>query len=91
MYYIDSMKRKTISVRVSVDTWKRLEKRARSLGRSRSEVLRLALEEYLETGGSEADRPIDRVRDLIASARSGVPDLGERHREHLIENLRGSA
>jgi hypothetical protein len=28
------------------------------------------------------------VRDLIGSIDSSIPDLGERHREYLIERLR---
>jgi hypothetical protein len=33
-------------------------------------------------------RPVDRVRDLLGSVESGIPDLGLRHREHLIQRLR---
>jgi len=49
-------------------------------------VVRLALEQFLE---SEPEiRPIERVRDLLGRVESGVPDLGQRHREHLIRRLR---
>jgi hypothetical protein len=27
------------------------------------------------------------VRDLLGSHESGIPDLGQRHREHLLERL----
>ena len=64
----------------------RLERSARRLKRKRSEVVRLALEQFLD---SEPEiRPIERVRDLLGSVESGVPDLGQRHREHLIRRLR---
>ena len=64
----------------------RLERSARRLKRKRSEVVRLALEQFLD---SEPEiRPIERVRDLLGRVESGVTDLGQRHREHLIRRLR---
>ena len=64
----------------------RLERSARRLKRKRSEVVRLALEQFLD---SEPEiHPIERVRDLLGRVESGVPDLGQRHREHLIRRLR---
>ena len=64
----------------------KLERSAKSLKRKRSDVVRLALEQFLD---SEPDiRPVERVRDLLGRIESGVPDLGERHREHLIRRLR---
>jgi Arc/MetJ family transcription regulator len=35
--------------------------------------------------------PIDRVRDLLGSIESGVPDLGSHHREHLPSSIASSA
>ena len=64
----------------------KLEQSARRLQRKRSDVVRLALEQFLDT---EPDiRPIERVRDLLGRVESGVPDLGQNHREHLIRRLR---
>jgi hypothetical protein len=64
----------------------RLERSARRLKRKRSDVVRLALEQFLDS--EPATRPVERVRDLLGSVDSGVPDLGQRHREHLIRRLR---
>jgi predicted DNA-binding protein len=64
----------------------KLERTATRLKRKRSDVVRLALEQFLET---EPDiRPVERVRDLLGRVESGVPDLGQNHREHLIRRLR---
>jgi len=65
---------------------KRLERSAKMLRRKRSDVVRLALEQFLD--GHPAERPMDRVRDLIGRMASGVPDLGQRHRELLAQRLR---
>ena len=73
------------------DALARAAKRAR---RSRSDLVRLAVEHYLETTDgqdhAEAERPIDRVRDLIGSIETGVSDLGTNHREHVLERIRRS-
>lgn len=65
---------------------RKLERSARRLKRKRSDVVRLALEQFLET--EPAVRPIERVRDLLGRVESGVSDLGQRHREHLLRRLR---
>ena len=64
----------------------KLDRSAKRLKRKRSDVVRLALEQFLD---SEPEiRPVEGVRDLLGSIESGLPDLGQRHREHLIRRLR---
>lgn len=79
-----------MTLRLPADLAGKLERSAKRLKRKRSDVVRLALHQYLETE-SVASRPIDQVRDLLGSVESGVPDLGQRHREHLIARLRRGA
>lgn len=75
-----------LTLRLPADLAAKLEQSARRLRRKRSEVVREALEHYLE---SELEvRPIDRVRDLLGSVASGRPDLDHRHREYLLRRLR---
>ena len=64
----------------------KLASSAKRLKRKRSDVVRLALEQFLDAGPQA--RPIERVRDLLGGIESGVPDLGTRHREHLLRRLR---
>ena len=64
----------------------KLDRSARRLKRKRSEVVRQALEYFLDT--QPEVRPIERVRDLLGSIQSGRPDLGRRHRDYLIRRLR---
>jgi len=75
-----------LSVRLPADLAAKLERSAKRLKRKRSEVVREALEQYLET--QPELRPIERVRDLLGSVSSGRPDLGQRHRDYLIRRLR---
>lgn len=75
-----------LTLRLPSTLTERLERSARRLKRKRSDVVRLALEQFLD---SEPEiRPVERVRDLLGGVESGVPDLGQRHREHLIRRLR---
>jgi predicted transcriptional regulator len=75
-----------LTMRLSADLAAKLARSAKRLKRKRSEVVRAALEQYLNT---EPDvRPIDQVRDLLGSVASGKSDLGQHHREYLIRRLR---
>lgn len=65
----------------------KLERTAARLKRKRSDVVRLALEQFLDA--EPEIRPVDRVRDLLGKVESGVTDLGQNHRAHLIRRLRG--
>ncbi len=75
-----------LTMRLPADLATKLERSARRLKRKRSEVVREALEQYLDM---QLDvRPIKRVRDLLGSIASGRPDVGQRHRDYLIRRLR---
>ncbi|MEN3059000.1 MAG: ribbon-helix-helix domain-containing protein [Candidatus Methanosuratincola petrocarbonis] len=75
-----------LTLRMPADLAERLDEVAKRLQRKRSEIMRTALEQFLET--ETADSPIERVRDLLGQIESGLPDLGERHREYLIKRIR---
>ena len=75
-----------LTLRLSVDLAGRLDLAAKRLARKRSDVVRLALEQFL--GAQIETRPIEQVRDLLGSLDSGLPDLGKRHRDYLIGRLR---
>lgn len=83
-----SMERQ-LTLRMPASLARKLERAARRLQRKRSEVVRLALEQFLdEEVFEEKARPIERVRDLVGSVESGIPDLGQRHRDYLLTRLR---
>lgn len=78
-----------LTLRMPADLATKLDKVARSTRRKRSEIVRLALEQFLGDADVKAEgRPIDLVRDLLGSMESGVPDLGQRHRDYLLRRLR---
>jgi metal-responsive CopG/Arc/MetJ family transcriptional regulator len=77
-----------LTVRLPDDLSQALQAAARRMQRKRSEIVRLALREFLGTSASSHARPADRVRNLIGALESGVPDLAEKHRAHIIASLR---
>ena len=80
--------RDQLTVRLPPDLRIALRAASRRLQRKSSDIVRLALREYLGTTQDSRLRPADRARGLIGSVDSGIPDLAERHRAYIIESLR---
>lgn len=79
-----------ISIRVPRDLARRLERLAKERGVRRSQLVREAIEVYLQGGlAAEGADPFARVQDLAGVVYGGPPDLGARHREYLKELLGG--
>lgn len=77
-----------LTIRVPDELYQRLARLAERRGVRKSDIAREALGEYLTSAERLSDpRPIEKVADLIGTLESGEPDLGEKHREHLIERL----
>ncbi len=56
--------------------------------RKSSDVVRIALLEYLEGRADAAPRPAQRVRHLLGSLESDLPDLAQRQRELILESVK---
>lgn len=76
-----------LTVRLPRELTAALRQAAERLERRPSDVVRMALREYLGAY-SPASRPADRVRHLIGSVDTSVPDLAENHRSYILESLR---
>ena len=78
-----------VTIRLPEDLSRALKDASLRMQRKSSEIVRLALREYLGASpcGSKT-RAADRVRGLIGSLDSGVPDLALKHRAYIIESLR---
>jgi metal-responsive CopG/Arc/MetJ family transcriptional regulator len=75
-----------VTLRLPETLMTRLDRSATQLRRSKSDVIRMALEQYLAVDAD--DQPFERMRDLIGGVATGIPDLGEKHREYLVRRLR---
>jgi Arc/MetJ-type ribon-helix-helix transcriptional regulator len=77
-----------ITVRLPARLGRTLRRTSRRLGRRPSEVVRMALETFLQGAPPSDRKPADRVERLLGSLASGVPDLAERHREYVLAALK---
>ena len=77
-----------ITVRLPAPLGRTLRRTSRRLGRRPSDVVRMALEAFLQGAPPADGKPSERVGHLIGSLASGVPDLAERHREHILASLK---
>lgn len=81
-----------LTVRLSEDLHKEITNLSKKLRLKRSYIVRMALEKFLEDFNvKEEAAPYERVRDLIGNVSSGIPDLGESHRKHLLRMFRKNA
>lgn len=77
-----------LTIRLPAELSRSLRAASRRMQRKSSEIVRMALREFLGSRNSAATWPADRVRSLIGSLESGVPDLALKQRTYLLKSLR---
>jgi predicted DNA-binding protein len=78
-----------VTFRLARELVQRVDRLARASGRGRSAILREAAEAYVDVAGAVAeDAPAERVRGLIGSVRTGIPNLAEHHSDYVKRILR---
>lgn len=78
------------TVRIDVKTERLIQRLARKRGRSKSEVIRDAIDILAKRAQEQekAEGPYEAVRDLIGSIRGGPSDLSERTGDRFLRMLR---
>ena len=78
-----------ISVRLDQQTERIVSKLAKQSGQTKSEVLRTAIQVLARTSNAEreAERPYERISDLIGCATGGPPNSSERTGQGLRDLL----
>lgn len=78
-----------ITVRIPDEYAKKLNTLSKKTGTRRSDIIRLAMRQFLE-GTHEIDRlpPYSKVSHLLGIVESDVNDLGQSHRKYLIQKVR---
>ncbi|MEW6419540.1 MAG: ribbon-helix-helix protein, CopG family [Nitrospirota bacterium] len=78
-----------LTFRLSEDLDKDVASLAKRFGLKRSDIVRMALEKFLEEiEGRIETKPYDRIKHLVGSISSGIPDLGTSHREYLLRKFK---
>jgi hypothetical protein len=77
-----------LTIRLPEDLSRALEAASVRLRRKRSDIVRLALYRFFDLAPADGGMPSARVQHLLSALESGVPDLAENHRAHILESLR---
>ena len=78
-----------ITVRMPTEYGNKLHKLSKQMGMRRSDIIRLAMKQFLEgTGDTGRQSPYARVHHLLGLVQSDVKDLGQSHRKYLIQKVR---
>ncbi len=78
-----------LTIRLPGELHQVLIREAMTLRLNRSDIVRMALRQYLNSSKQEFDDyPYSKVSHLVGITSSGISDLGEKHREHLLTRMR---
>ena len=78
-----------LTVRVSEEYTQKLNLLSKKMGLKRSDVVRLALKQFLDENSEGIDQPpFQKIKSMLGVAESGIKDLGQRHRHYLIQKMR---
>ena len=78
-----------LTIRIPDEYSLRIEQLTEKMGLKKSDIARLALKQFLDENSSEDNRkPFDKIKHLLGTAESKIEDLGQRHREHLIQKMK---
>ena len=78
-----------LTIRMPNEQMNRIEHIAKKLGLKKSDVTRIAIKKFIEEYNDSTEKPFDKVKHLLGIVESGVPDLGQRHRHHLLKKIKG--
>jgi metal-responsive CopG/Arc/MetJ family transcriptional regulator len=78
-----------LTIRIPDDYMMKIDSIAKKMGVKRSVVTRMAIKQYLDQINSE-DSPdlFKKAHNLIGIVESGIPDLGQNHRKHIINKIK---
>ena len=81
-----------LTLRLPDDLEEDLSMLTKRLRLKRSDIVRMALERFIgEVKENEEMKPYDRVVSIIGTISSGISDLGEAHRRHILKKIRKHA
>ncbi len=78
-----------LTIRMPDEQMSRIEYIAEKMGLKKSDVTRMAIKKFIEEYSDSTVKPFAKVKHLLGVAESGVSDLGQCHRHHLIKKIKG--
>jgi Arc/MetJ-type ribon-helix-helix transcriptional regulator len=78
-----------LTVRMPDEDAEKLDRLSKKIGLKRSDIVRLALKQFLEEKEESVYQiPFQKVSHILGTVESGIKDLGQRHRHYLIQKIR---
>ncbi len=77
-----------MTIRISDEEVSKIEHIALKMGLKKSDITRMAIRSFIDKYEKNETKPYAKVQSLLGIAESGIPDLGQNHRKHLIEKIR---
>ena len=79
-----------LTIRMPDEQMTRIEYIAKKMGLKKSDITRMALKKFIEEYSDTTVKPFAKVKHLLGVVESGVPDLGQRHRNQLIKKIKSA-
>ena len=80
-----------LTIRMPDEYDEKINRIAQMMGLKKSDIARLAIKEYIaKNEGGGPKKPYQKVNHLLGIAESGVHDLGQHHRQHILNKIRKS-
>ena len=76
-----------LTIRMPDEQMGKIEHIAKKMGLKKSDVTRMAIKKFIEEYNDSTVEPFAKIKHLLGVVESGVPDLGQRHRNHLIKKI----
>ena len=80
-----------LTIRLQKADMIKIEKLAKDFGLKKSDITRMAIKKFIETTPGPEKKPYDKAIHLIGVAESGIHDLGQNHRKHLVDKIKAEA
>jgi len=78
-----------LTVRMPDEYTEKLNSLSKKMGLKRSDVVRLALKQFLNENSDDIYQPpFQKIKSILGLVESGIKDLGQRHRHYLIQKIR---
>ena len=80
-----------LTIRIPEEYFSKIEQIAKSSGLKKSDIARMAIRKFLEEySGDENTDLYSKAKRLVGVVESGISDLGQNHRDHLIKKIKGT-
>jgi len=78
-----------LTIRIPDEYLSRIDTLTKKMGLKKSDIARLALKEFLDENSTEEEKkPFEKIKHLLGSAESNIEDLGQRHRDYLMQRIK---